>query len=171
MKNHKSIKVTELNDRLFIDLYVDRAPIGVMIFMGIFALIGCLIPIVTIIFSNNQNLDIGPGFIISLIIGFGVSFYLTRIILWNTVGVEKYVISKKSVKQTCDYKWFKDSERMLKGNDILSKYVSQNSKPDESGRLTFETTNENIQSVIDLPIENLKDLLRIIEIKLDTSSK
>lgn len=173
LRTHKSIKVSETNDTLYVNLHVERAPMGVMVFMGIFALMGFLIPIVTLIISNIHNFDIGPGFIISLIIGFGVGFYLTRIILWNAVGVERYVISLKTIRQTCDYKWFRDSETILNGDDVLSKYIVSNSgsKSEKVGRLTFETTTENIQSVVDLPVENLKDLLRIIDAKLNGHSK
>ncbi|MFW5699726.1 MAG: hypothetical protein ACOCXS_02345 [Bacteroidota bacterium] len=165
------VKVEEVNDKLFIYLYVERGPVWALLFMGFFALMGALIPFIVFIVTKIQDIEIGPGFILTPIISFGVSFYLTRIILWNTVGTEKYEISSKSVIQVSDYKWFKDSKRIVRGDGEIIRLkhnpTHSDSQVQKTGRIVFESNKGNIESVIDLPVEIITGLIKIIEARLN----
>ena len=112
------IKYIEKENMLEINLHVEKTKKTVFIFFVTVGSIIALMPIVIFIISLFEKIDIGFGFLFSIIIAVLVSFFLYRMAFWNMYGIEKYIIEKKSVTFIADYKVFKDNVMKLEGEEI-----------------------------------------------------
>ncbi|MCG9881616.1 MAG: hypothetical protein MH472_13535 [Bacteroidia bacterium] len=89
-----------------------------------------------------------------------ISFYLLRLILWNSCGKEIFVFEKNSIQYTADYNWFKDKVKTIsvKG-DIQFAAKEAGFKEDKTGVLLIISEEEELESVVKMPIDLLQQLV------------
>lgn len=160
------IKYIEKENKLEIDLHVEKTKKSVFIFFVTVGSIIALMPIVIFIISLFEKADIGFGFLFSIIIAALVSFFLYRMAFWNMYGIEKYIIEKKSVTFIADYKVFKDNVMKLEGEEIKVGFFDEKQnlqKNQNTAKLIFELNGKQIQSTIDITINSINELTTKIE--------
>ena len=160
------IKYIEKENKLEINLHVEKTKKIVFIFLVIVGSIIALMPIVFFIISLFEKIDIGFGFLFSIIIAALVSFFLYRMAFWNMYGIEKYIIEKKSVTFIADYKVFKDNVMKLEGEEIKVGFFDEKQNPQNNqntAKLIFELNGKQIQSTIDITINSINKLTTKIE--------
>ena len=160
------IKYIEKENMLEINLHVEKTKKTVFIFFVTVGSIIALMPIVIFIISLFEKIDIGFGFLFSIIIAALVSFFLYRMAFWNMYGIEKYIIEKKSVTFIADYKVFKDNVMKLEGEEIKVGFFDEKQnlqKNQNPAKLIFELNGKQIQSTIDITINSINKLTTKIE--------
>lgn len=160
------IKYIEKENMLEINLHVEKTKKTVFIFFVTVGSIIALMPIVIFIISLFEKIDIGFGFLFSIIIAALVSFFLYRMAFWNMYGIEKYIIEKKSVTFIADYKVFKDNVMKLEGEEIKVGFFDKKQnlqKNQNTAKLIFELNGKQIQSTIDITINSINKLTTKIE--------
>lgn len=167
MKTKNRIEIMESENEVKYIIRTKKTPTIVILIMGFFAVIGFIMPPTVLIFSFILELDLGFGFLFTILIGFGTGYYLTKLILWNTIGFEKFLVSNRKAEYYCDYKFFKSNRKVLE-NPFTVKYLTNNknsenvNKENIFGRLTIESYDDKIESQINLPIRLLDNLLSVI---------
>ena len=167
MKTKNRIEIIESENGVEYIIRTKRTPTIVILIMGFVALIGFIMPPTVFIFNFILDLDLGFGFLFTILIGFGTGYYLTKLILWNTFGLEKFIISNRKAEYYCDFKIFKSNRKIIE-NPFTVKYLTniKNSanvnRENIFGRLIIESSDDKIESQIDLPIRLLDDLLTVI---------
>ena len=160
------IKYIEKENMLEINLHVEKTKKTVFMFFVTVGSIIALMPIVIFIISLFEKIDIGFGFLFSIIIAALVSFFLYRMAFWNMYGIEKYIIEKKSVTFIADYKVFKDNVMKLEGEEIKVGFFDKKQnlqKNQNTAKLIFELNGKQIQSTIDITINSINKLTTKIE--------
>lgn len=160
------IKYIEKENKLEINLHVEKTKKSVFIFFVTVGSIIALMPIVIFIISLFEKTDIGFGFLFSIIIAALVSFFLYRMAFWNMYGIEKYIIEKKSVTFIADYKVFKDNVMKLEGEEIKVGFFDEKQnllKNQNTAKLIFELNGKQILSTIDITINSINKLTTKIE--------
>ena len=160
------IKYIEKEYKLEINFHVEKTKKTVFVFFVTVGSIIALMPIVFFIFTLIEKIDLGFGFIFSIIIAVLVSFFLYRMAFWNMYGIEKYIVEKESVTFIADYKIFKDSVMKLEGQAIKVGFFDEkkNHESNQStAKLIFELNEKQIQSTIDLSINSIEKLTTKIE--------
>ena len=91
---------------------------------------------------------------------YGTGIYLTRLVLWNIFGLEKFIISNRKVEYYCDFKLFKSKKITLVDNKLSATYLinEHNNGKEEIGYLVIESSSDKIESQINLSIKDLDDL-------------
>jgi len=167
LKNH--IEIIESENGIECLIKNKRTSTVVVIFLGI---IGFIIPLAVFVSSFIYNFNIGFGFIFTILFGFGTSYYFTRLILWNTVGLEKFLISNKTAEYYCDFKIFKRNEKTIK-SPFTVEYRTDNKQPENDykennyGRLLIISLDDKIESQFDIPVKYLESLLTVINSKIN----
>jgi hypothetical protein len=168
MKTKNRIEIMESENEVEYIIRTKRVPAIVILIMGFVALIGFIMPPTVLILSFIFDLNLGFGFLFTILIGFGTGYYLTKLILWNTFGLERFLISNQKAEYYCDYKFFKSNRKVLE-NPLTVKYLTNNinsvnvNKENIFGRLIIESSDDKIESQINLPIRLLDDLLSVIK--------
>ena len=116
-------------------------------------------------------LDIGVGYVITLIIFLGSSIFFFRNFLWSLHGKEVYDISSNKLEYYYDYKLFKDNLNSLLLSDLKIGYCKKNNPNDvimhsKMGRvddfdcyLVFVNKEEFIKSSIAVHYKNVNDVV------------
>ena len=167
--NFDQIKYLEKDNKLEIDIFVEKTAKIAFIFFVIVGGIIALIPIIILIASIIYKFDLGFGFVFPIIIAALVSFFLYKMAFWNMYGIEKYTIEKDSVIFTADYKIFKDKVMKLESKGIkvgLFDKKQNLEKKQLTAKLIFVLNEKQIQSTIDLSIDSIEKLIAKIEKKL-----
>jgi len=116
-----------------------------------------LLPTSGLVLSLSEGNGLTFGIVIVLAIFFLLSFYLLRISLWNTLGKEIIDIGKEKITYTADYGWFKDSVKEIPIQNL--ECTIRLNQSNTEGVLIFESDEERVESVIELPILVLEDVL------------
>lgn len=164
----KQIKYIEREVKTEIDIFVEKSPKSIFIFFVTVSAILALMPFVVLIIALIEKDNLGFGFIFSIIIAGLVDFYLLRLAFWNRYGIEKFIIENNSIIYIADYKIFKDKIMQLEGEKIIVGYYDKkiDNENKTTAKLIFEYQNQQIRSIIDLPFNEIENLICIIERKL-----
>ncbi len=156
---HYSIK-----DKTLI-MNVKKAPILIKCAMFLLSALFFIMPITGVIISikNREEFHIGYIFMIG---AFGLmGFYVLRVALWNTYGVEKVHFQESRISYEADYGWFKDK---VKTYDDLTKITfiidSIGYKEDMMGILIIEADNSVIECATKIPMEILENLKKELDV-------
>jgi len=161
----KQIDKVENDYNLDLVIKTDKAPLSIRLFLGIFMIIGFLTPLIVLIFSFYSDLEIGFSYIITLIIGVGVGFYLLRLILWNTYGKEILKITPERVDYHCDYRYFKGNKKILEGSPFRIKPIFGYKAI--YGKLNIENDSDSLTTNIDIDKDSIFGLIDILEERLN----
>ena len=165
MKSDK-FKYTRKDNKLEVDIYMEKTKKSAFIFFVTVGTIILSMPFVIFILSLVEKFDLGFGFIFSILVAALVSFYLFRMAFWNMYGVEKYYITKDSVTFIADYRIFKDTVMTIEGVEIIVGYFDERNSSDENlttAKLIFSTDKNQIQSTIDLSIDDIYKIIKVID--------
>lgn len=167
MKTKNRIEINDLGSSCEFLIKTKGTPIIVILILGIVALIGFVMPPTIFISSLIFKFDLGFGFLFTILIGFGTAYYLTKLILWNTFGFEKVLISKGKLEYYCDFKYFKSNRKTILNNSLKAAIPVENGNENSFGHLRIESSSESIESQIYLPIILLNDLVLGINKRLE----
>jgi hypothetical protein len=102
-----------------------------------------------------------------------IGFYVLRLSLWNHYGTELINFDGQQISYTADYGWFKDKVKTLENKDIVysikfkESQVNDNkvldSQKKEFGVLVISNGISEIESVVDLPAEELDRLIELLK--------
>jgi len=157
------MKQYSLNDKT-LTLKVKKSPFiirGIMFFLSFTSFI---LPLLGITIGIKIGKGLHIGYFVGLFLFGLLGFYLLRISLWNTFGKETIIFSKSTIEYVADYRWFKDGKKNITLNKELSFWIEHvGYTEDNVGNLIIGNENERIESVVKIPITQLKKLL--IELK------
>ena len=135
-------------------VYTHPTPKGIRIFLGLFASIAFIAPVLVTIILLVTGSGLSFGLIISYIIFWAVGYYLLRIILWNTFGKEIITFENDKITYHCDYKYFQDNKKEIK-TDQLRIEIIKSEHHTELGLFCFTNSDEKIEMVIPVSIAQL----------------
>ncbi|UBM61312.1 hypothetical protein LA303_07730 [Candidatus Sulfidibacterium hydrothermale] len=175
MDKENHIEIIESENKVECKIKNKGTSLIVVLILGVFALIGFILPFAVFISSFIYNFNISFGFIITILIGFGTGYYLTKLILWNTFGLEKFTISDTKTDYYCDFKFFRSNKKTL-NKPFVVKYITkdkntENVKKENYGRLVIESRDNKVESQFDLPIKYLEDLLSLVNDKKNRNNE
>lgn len=130
---HFMIHIESAGNKTIINFNVKRANLffkSILIF-----LIGVPIVLMLLALVLSDKIKSPFAFFIGFLIFGLVSFFLFRLLLWNTYGKEIYTISKNEFTAINDYGWFKDNNRIISGYNEIAVMYSPVEKPHELNTL------------------------------------
>ena len=140
----------------------------VLLSLGLF----CLIFPFSLLFFDE--LKIGFGYVLTLVIFLGSSAFFTRLFLWNKYGKEIYEIKKDKIIYFYDYKFFKDNRQEFLTESLrIGFFKEKNSNKliildptseevNEGCYLAFVSDDDYIKSNIPISYQELKRLANTI---------
>lgn len=134
----------EINNQMeFTEVIISPCRPNKWIFIGmiLFIAICFFLPIIILFF---QQLDIGVGYILTLIIFWGTATYFLRQLLCNFFGIEKFVFRKNRLLHFYDYRLFKDCLCDIEFKRLKLGYIGIN-YPDKIFLLSKGNTTKNIK--------------------------
>jgi len=163
--NKNQIELKEGNPNIY-TISINKSPLIIRIVLLAVLIMFALIPILATYFRLSSGYGFHFGLFISFAICWLIGFYLLRIILWNAYGKEKIEFNNKQVTYEADYKYFKDGKKVLENESIT---IDINKIPEEKkdiGTLTINNVSDQIITVIKLPLEELKEIEKMINEKI-----
>jgi hypothetical protein len=158
-------------DSLEIRIAVPETIPAVKIFLGFFAGISFLAPIVGAILLGSE---LRPGFIVGMLATFAVGFWFLRFLLWNTFGVEVFHFSPGEFSIVNDYKWFKAPRLKVGTAHLEVDYKIKETDTDElgfevkEGLFLFKDGKKDIESSVKLSQRELESTVEIIRNYLES---
>ena len=109
---------------------------------GIFFNLGAapMIAMVSVLIFS-EKIESPFGFFIGYLIFGLISFYLFRLLIWNSYGRELYIISNNELTSVNDFKWFKDNQRTTPFSDLKIMFADAD-RPSETFNLTKHETEK-----------------------------
>lgn len=145
-------------------LKVKKAPLLIRIIFFTIAFTFFIIPLVSLGFIIMT----GEGFKFGHSVGIGSfflgGFYLLRISLWNTYGEEKIEFLENKIIYQANYGWFKHGKREITLSAPYRYFIkSIGYEEDNIGLLAIASEKSTIESVVKMPIPELKELIQLLE--------
>ena len=152
----------EFNDSQ-LSILATKAPLIIRIVLALALLALILIPIAVTIVILTWFDGLELGIVFSFILCWGVGFYLLRLILWNSFGRETLILNPDKIIYLADYRLFKDGREEIgtKNLEMEVIYGVKSNKP--SGRLMLKSNTTSIETVLQVPISELEELISKIE--------
>ena len=142
-----------------------KAPLIIRILLALVLLILILLPIAIVIFSLAYGMGLKLGVLLSFILCWGVAFYLLRLILWNSYGQEILILNPDKIIYLADYKLFKDGREEIGTKDLEMEIVYGGKFGKTLGRLILKSETTLIETVLQVPITELEELISKIEMR------
>lgn len=129
--------------------------------MLLLILIPCLLlPLIgTYVVLSNYGPHI--GILIIYLLFWGPGLFIFRSLLWNSFGKEVLEIHSEELTYYADFKYFKDGKQQINLQNVNIKSPKTNHKTD-MGRLIFKSGEKQIETVIEIPMEELKEVMDFI---------
>lgn len=171
--NDFRVKIENLQND-YLKLEIRTSPIN-MFALGILLVIGLFCFIIPISILLIPALEIGIGFVITLILFWGSSIFFIRNFLWNKYGKEVYEIGKSNLDYYYDYRLFKDNVKKVNLDNLKIGYckieapndVTLYSKDDKifdyDCYLVFVNNDEFIKSNISINYKHLSEIAERLE--------
>jgi hypothetical protein len=150
------------NDILF--LKVKKSPLIVRIIFFIMSLGFFFIPVPGTAIAMSTGNGLKLGYFIGIAISLLGGFYMLRVSLWNTYGEEKIEIAGNKVIYEANYGWFKDGKKEIYFDRLSYSVKSIGYEEDNKGLLMIDSGEGKIESVVKMPIDELKELINLLEI-------
>jgi hypothetical protein len=159
----KQIRFAEEDPKIIV-LSVKPASMGIRLVVILLLAVSVLGPLITCvnILISGDVIKFG-GILFLVLFGF-IAYYFLRILLWNSYGQEKISFTNQELCYEADYKWFKDGRKRLSLIGLKVRIVSFENGA--KGRLLFESEGNQIQSVVQLEMEEANRLLLDVEERL-----
>lgn len=140
-------------------LKVKPSPLFIRAIMFLFTFLFFLLPISGMILS----LSMGNGFHIGFLFGMGffgvMGFYLLRMTLWNTYGVEIITFENSKVTYEANYGWFKDGKKTKEMNPIVFSIKPIGYEEENKGVLIIGTDDLTIECTTKMSIDEISLLI------------
>lgn len=147
-----------------ITILSSRTPLFIRTVLTFIISICGLIPILVAIYMMTIGDGLHFGLAISIIIFWGLGFYLLRILLWNTYGKEILNLDQNKIQYLADYKLFKDGRQELTPDKIEIEIINENSFDSENGRLRIKNRVNCIEMMLSSQLTDLE----LIKEKINT---
>ncbi len=142
-----------------IKLSVKKAPAFIRVVLFFFSFLSFLLPTSGMLMSMLGGGSFHIGFVVAIFLFGLLGFFMLRIVLWNTYGVETLSINEDEVSYEVDYKWFKDGLITIEKPPIGYFIQLVGNEKDKSGVLIIDFGEEIIQCVIKMKVKELEDLI------------
>ena len=151
-------------DNNILILKVKKSPFFVRVVLFFFSFAFFLFPLIGMILTITMRGRFYIGFLFVIIL-FGLfGFYLLRLSLWNTYGVETIIFNKSTIRYEVNYGWFKDGKKEINLSDINYTIKTIGYEEDEIGTLIITNINNNkIESVVKIPKRQIEELIEILK--------
>lgn len=146
-----------------ITLKVKKSPIIVRGIMFLFAFASFILPIIGMIAGISSRKGFHMGYLVGIFLFGLIGFYLLRISLWNTYGVETIKLFTAQIEYEADYGWFKDGKKSIQLNNLKLSINHVGYQEDNLGTLVVSDDNEKIESVVKMHINQLEELINEIK--------
>lgn len=133
-----------------------KSPLLVRTILTLVISISGLIPILVMTYMMTIGDGLHFGLAISIIIFWGLGFYLLRIILWNTYGKEILNLDQNKIQYFADYKFFKDGRQELTPDKIEVEIINENSLDSGNGRLRITNSINCIEMILPSRLTDLE---------------
>ncbi len=160
------------NNELLIEIKVK--PANIFFKTLLFTIAAAPIVIMVAVLILADKIESPFGYFIGLLLFGAMSFFLFRVLLWNTYGKEVYSFKPTEVTMLNDYKWFKDNNRTIAISSELKVYYTdlekeqelfeltdkelETAKPKKEYTLLFLIDEKQYPSVVKLKVNDLKQL-------------
>lgn len=140
-----------------------KTPLFIRIVLTGILVILALIPLAVTFFSLTYGDGLHIGIFFSFLIGWGVGFYLLRIILWNSIGQEILILTPESITYIADYRLFKDGQKEILTDDLLTEIIYEDEPNKPLGRLRLKSKSTTIETVLQTTVAELEELEKEIK--------
>ncbi|WP_272151493.1 hypothetical protein [Tenacibaculum aiptasiae] len=148
-------------------LKVKKSPFFIRLIMFLFSFLFFLAPILGLFFSFYLKQKFHFGFLIGIGIFGLLGFYMLRVSLWNTYGIEKITFNKNSVTYIADYKWFKDRVETEEIDSMFFSIVPVEYEEDHTGVLKIDLNSYTIECTTKMSILEIEELIKELDVKLN----
>lgn len=129
--------------------------------------IGILLPIAFTVIIAREDGMVPPGILISYLIFWGVSFYMARMLSWNSSGYETIARTHDSITLLPKSKHFSFSAQTLGAKNVIYsiepyRLRKVNGTGMQTGTLVITSNDTTITSSVELPMEDLEQLLKAL---------
>ncbi len=156
----------ELNNRE-LTLRVKSSPVFIRAIMFLFAFLFFLLPCVGMILSMTMGNNFHIGFLIGIGFCSLMGFYLLRIALWNTYGVEVINFETNKVVYEVNYGWFKDGKKIKEIEPLIFSIKEIGYEEDNKGSLVIGSDDLCIECATKMSIDEIKSLIAKLEIGIN----
>ncbi|MFT6843866.1 MAG: hypothetical protein ACJAUV_000033 [Flavobacteriales bacterium] len=163
---HKKMTQHELNNNK-LTLRVKTSPVFVRGVMFLFAFLFFLAPLIGMITSIAVGNGLHIGFLIGMVFFGLMGFYLLRIALWNTYGVEIIHFESNKVIYEANYGWFKDAQKTFEINSLSFSMKHIGYKEDNNGSLIIDSDDSSIECATKMSIEELNNLIEKLKVAIN----
>lgn len=146
-------------------LNVKKSPVFVrgLLFFGAFICFAA--PLLGIATAISLRQEFKIGYLISIFLFGLIGFFMLRHALWNSFGKETITFYTADIVYEADYKWFKDGKKSMSQKAPMFTIAPIGFTEDQTGTLSIQESDARIDSVVKLPIKDLKLLIQELEEK------
>lgn len=156
MKNYS------INNQILV-LKTTKSPFIIRIVLYLITFLSGFLPILGFIYSLSYGDGIKIYNLISLGIFGLISFYMLRVSLWNTYGLEKISIKNKRIEYYADYGWFKDNKKSYEINNPNFEKLKVGYENENKAVLIIRNGENIIQTVTKQPESDLEEIINEIK--------
>lgn len=124
MENN-NFNITQNNDSIFIEIETDEIRLIPKLILLFLMTLSLIVPFGVLAYAINNDMQIGFGYVFSLLLFLAVFIFFLRMFLWNSCGKEFFLIENNTILFYNDYKYFKDNIKELKFSQITYGYITE----------------------------------------------
>lgn len=122
-----------------------------------------VLPVIGVIFDIAFGGSLNIGHFIGVGVFYVIGFYVLRVFLWNTYGNETIEILENKIIYEANYGWFKGGRTEMEITSPAYSFKSVGYEEDNETVLVISSENAQMESVVKMPIDEIKALLRILD--------
>ena len=150
------------NEEKRITIWVKKSNLFARIMLLLFLIMNFIAPLLSLYFMANEGVRLKLGTFLSFALFWGIAYYFFRLYSWNSYGKEIISFGDK-INYHSDYKFFKDSQTEINGNNITFQYEEIGYKENNEGVLIIKNDEETIRSVVKVKIPELQEAINELE--------
>ena len=167
-ENLGKIKQYQLSNNV-LTLKVKRSPLFVRIVMFIFSFLCFILPIMGMLSFISSGNGFHFKFLIIIFLFSLFGFYLLRMALWNTYGMEIIQFDGPKVSYIANYGWFNDAQKTEVIESLKFQIHPVGYVEDKLGTLLIGNNDTVIECVTKMSIRDIEKFIEKLNIELPNS--
>lgn len=145
-------------------LRVKKSPLFARMLLYLITFLSIALPLGGFIVNMSSNVGLSFFHILFLFIFGLIAFYMLRVSLWNTYGLELIQFGNNKLIYVADYRWFKDKVKEFTFENINYGIKAVGYEEDNKSVLVITFDDDKVlETVTKIPISNLESLIIRLE--------
>lgn len=145
-------------------LRVKKSPLLGRLILYLITFLSIAFPLGGFIVNMSSNVGLSFFHILFLFVFALIAFYMLRVSLWNTYGLELIQFGNNKLTYVANYHWFKDKVKEFNFENVRYDIKLVGYEEDNKGVLVIRFDDKVLETVTKIPISDLESLISTLRV-------